>query len=306
MRKVVGSVSSSIRKRFTDTFSRSDTSASLGIAADGSLWTALRGSWKVTSSLAQSVDSASTYPASVVTMPKTDVTVTLGGISTGTGALLWASDSANWWAVDIWQDTYSSTNYTTNIAGYSCNCGYYTAPPTCIGWYTSSCYNCVPTSCCPVCNSWNSNTSKNSAYCSSYSYFNYTTCTYTASCQTNCSSSYTTTSCNCAGTPYYSTTASGTSYYYPKYIRILQSVGNVITQITTGALGDNATVAALKASISGTQITAQAFSDSNATTQVGSNLVYTATGAAVTAQYGIVVTPSNYSQGNTIGSITIQ
>jgi hypothetical protein len=305
MAKISLSVASSVRKKFIDTFSRGNTSGDLGIAVDGSRWNPLRGTWQIGSSLANSTDAASSYPAAVVAMPNPNVTITLGSISTGTGALLWASDSANWWGVDIWQTSYSNTNYTTNVAGYSCNCGT-TTNSTCIGWYTASCYNCVQSSCCPVCNSWNSNTSKNSAYCSSYSYYNYTTCTYTASCTTNCSSSYSTTSCNCAGTPYYSTTASGTSYYYPKYIRVLQSIANAVSQIVTGSLGDSTTIGSLKAIISGTTITAKAFSDSTATTQVGSDLVYTATGAAVTPMYGIVITPSSYAQGTTIGSITIE
>ena len=79
-----------------------------------------------------------------------------------------------------------------------------------------------------------------------------------------------------------------------------------MSQIVTGSLGDSATIGSLKAIISGTTITAKAFSDTTATTQVGSDLVYNATGAAVIAQYGIVITPSNYSQGSTIGSIVIE
>lgn len=64
--------------------------------------------------------------------------------------------------------------------------------------------------------------------------------------------------------------------------------------------------AAFRVRTSGTQITASAYSDSAAVTQIGSNLVYTATGATITAQNGIMIIPSSLNQGSTVDSVEIK
>jgi hypothetical protein len=71
-------------------------------------------------------------------------------------------------------------------------------------------------------------------------------------------------------------------------------------------LGENLNIQSLKTITSGTQITVKGYSDTNLTTQVGSDLVYNATGAAVTAEYGIVLTPSGYNGTYTVDSVTIE
>jgi hypothetical protein len=55
-------------------------------------------------------------------------------------------------------------------------------------------------------------------------------------------------------------------------------------------------------STSGNQITARAFSDTNLVTQIGSDLVYTATGATINTTYGISISPTQYAQSDTIGA----
>lgn len=300
-KRILGSVAASIRDRFVDTFNRSDSASSLGTASDGSLWTALRGSLGISSNKAVlgSGQAASGYPAATVKMPKTNVTISESGVGNGSGALLWATDSNNWWATDIYQSTFSVTNYTTNFAGNY----------TCTAWTTN--YICAaPFYCCNVagyttggaiCIAWNSNNIKNAAYCRTYTR-NYTI-NYT--CSTCCNSFYTAVNCS-SGIAQYNTTATGTTYYYPTYIRIMQSVANVVSQITNAYLGDNLTIQGLRTITSGNQITVRAFSDANLTTQVGSDLVYTATGATVTAEYGIILTPSDSNSVNSIDSITIE
>jgi hypothetical protein len=296
----LGALASSVRDKFIDTFNRANTTTEIGIADDGSRWKALRGVWKVINTQGQSTDTASTYPAITVTMPKKNVTISLTQPSNGTGAMLWVTDSANWWAADVYQDSYSTPWYYSYISSYTCNANY--APVyTCNAYWTNYCTATNYAG--PYCGAWNSNNIKNAAYCRSYYYNSYT---YQYACGSTCSSStYTPGSCSSA-TPNYSYAIGGYNYYYPKYIRILQSVGNTVTSIVTNVIGDSVTVSGLRALISGNQITVRAYGDTNLTNQVGTDLVYTATGAAITAEYGIVVTPSPYAQGNLIDAVTIE
>jgi hypothetical protein len=62
------------------------------------------------------------------------------------------------------------------------------------------------------------------------------------------------------------------------------------------------TIGSILVSILGNQITAKAYSDTNLVTQIGSDLVYTATGAVVGTQFGISISPSQYLQSDIIGT----
>ena len=296
----LGALASSVRHKFIDTFDRANTTTDLGTASDGSRWRALRGVWKISNNSAISTDTPSTYPAATVTMPKKNVTISLTSPTNGTGAMLWVTDSANWWAADIYQDTYSTPWYYSYISSYTCNAN--NAPVyTCNAYVTNYCFATNYAG--PYCAAWNSNNIKNAAYCRSYYYNSWT---YQYACGSSCSAStYTPASCS-SSSPNYSYAIGGYNYYYPRYIRILQSVGNVVSSIATSLVGDSIMIYGMKAIISGNQITVKAYSNTNMTTQAGTDLVYTATGAAVTPEFGIVVTPSNYAQGNTIADVTIE
>ena len=100
----------------------------------------------------------------------------------------------------------------------------------------------------------------------------------------------------------YYTYASGTSYTYSEYLTIRQSVASTVSVITSALISTAQTIGSLKVFTSGNQITARAFSDTNFVTQIGSDLVYTATGATLTSQYGISVSPSAYNQSAIIGT----
>lgn len=304
MKKNLGAVASSIRDKFADNFNRADTTSDLGVATDGSLWKALRGAWKVTTNRAQSLTAANTYPAVSVVMPNKATSIKIQGPVSGSGALIWVTDANNWWAVDLYQSTYSTPNYTTNYNGTFCDYGYNNnAYYVCNANVTNYCFATNYAG--PYCGAWNSNNIRNAAYCRYYYYNSYT---YQYACGSSCSSSYyAPPSFVCqAYSPKYTVTQTGTSYFYPQFLRVLQSVGNVVSQIASLQVSDNATIAGLKALISGTTITASAYSDANMTSQVGGNLVYNATGAAVTTEYGLVLTPSAYNQGNSVDDIVIE
>jgi hypothetical protein len=84
----------------------------------------------------------------------------------------------------------------------------------------------------------------------------------------------------------------------------LQSVANTVSVVTQWSIGATL-AAAFRVKTSGTQITTSVYSDSTATTQIGSDLVYTPTGITITPTYGITVIPSSYSQGYSIDSVEI-
>lgn len=95
---------------------------------------------------------------------------------------------------------------------------------------------------------------------------------------------------------------------YPTYVRLIKSVANVVTEVTKITVGNTTSslVNSLKLIVSGSQITAKAYSDSNLASQIGSDLVFTPTGATISTQYGIIVTPSVTNQGNSLDDFTIE
>jgi hypothetical protein len=68
----------------------------------------------------------------------------------------------------------------------------------------------------------------------------------------------------------------------------------------------NSVVQSFKVITSGSSTTVKPYSDTNLVSQIGSDLTYTPTGITITPQYGLMIKPSSYSQGNTIDEITIE
>jgi len=102
MFKNLSTIASSVRNVLTDSFNRSN-GADLGLASDGSIWTALRGVFTIFGNKAKATSAANTYPIASIEMPNSpldqDVVINLKGTTPGTGAALWISDNNNWWAV---------------------------------------------------------------------------------------------------------------------------------------------------------------------------------------------------------------
>jgi hypothetical protein len=292
LRRIIGSIASGIANRFTDSFNRANNGTELGRADDGSLWTTIRGAWQISSNTAISNTAATSYPAATISMPGTNLTVdmTISGGGNGAGALLWATDANNWWAVDVYQGVSTVCNAYT--AAYNTVNGNYTY--CVVPFYTS------------YCNAWSRGT------CNGYNHAYYKNATYCQAYNFNCSGGwYAYTGCSTYGNgsyTYYSFAGyyvcSSSSTVYPKYLRVLKMVAGSVSQMASVFLGNSVYSPAVRATLVGNQITAKAYSDSF-TTQLGSDLVYTATGATLTANYGIVITPSDVSQGNNVDSLTI-
>ena len=82
----------------------------------------------------------------------------------------------------------------------------------------------------------------------------------------------------------------------------------MVTEVTKITVGNTTSslVNSLKLIVSGNQITAKAYSDTNLTSQIGSDLTFTPTGVTISTSYGIIVTPSVTNQGNSLDDFTIE
>ena len=338
MRFNLGSIAA-IRRKFKDTFDRTDNGSVLGNASDGSIWTILRGTWGISTNKATSSTAASSYPIATITMPKQNVQIDLLDTSNGTGAALWVTDSGNWWGISVVQESVSTTNYCSawncdsynSISAYNCNAWTF----TCNSGYAAACNGgnlyyytaCTGNWNASTCSFWNVSNCKSwfsgSKNCATYNgsncgAYNASTCNsygsqaacyaggvyyYCVGGNTSCSSGtqyFISGNCNPGSSYSY---ACGTTVTYPVYFRLYQSVANTVTQIAQQTLASLAQ--SMRITTSGSQITAKAYSDAAQVTQIGTDWVYTPTGASLTTSYGIVVTPTNYSQGSTIGDISI-
>jgi hypothetical protein len=340
----LGSIAAASRKIFKDTFNRANQTG-IGTSSDGSTWNIIRGSFNITSNKADG-QTPSNYPLASVDMPKESVTISLSGVTQGSTAALWITDSGNWFAVGIDQETISCNcqtcttpgncastnyqcnagdypctvaNYACNVANYACNGGNYFCDVVgnrfCRS-YTSPC-NAMSTPFSPctrwsrVCNggynTGNCNGSNSMFTCNVYAW----TCNaYAWTCNAyafNCNSaSYPCASFNAA--TFFSCNC---QTCYPQYIRFIQSAANTISTLTSWAVAGviqsfRVIISSINPGKTSATATIKPYSDTNLSTQIGSDLTYTPTGVAINAKYGIMIKPSSYSQGTTIDEITIE
>jgi len=341
---IIGSVASATRKIFRDTFNRANQTG-IGTSSDGSTWNIIRGSFNITTNKADG-QTPSNYPTATVDMPKDTVTISLSGVTQGSTAALWVTDSGNWFGVGIDQETIScncqtcstpgncnATNYVCNVANYPCNATNF----SCTTWsrvcnsssyfcdvvgnrfcrgYTSPC-NAMSTPFSP-CTAWSRVCSSgyNTGNCNSTN--SMTTCNaYTSPCNAgNYPCSTWSTVCNSASYPCAAYNA--TTFYscncqtcYPQYIRFIRSASNTVTELTNWLVASvvqsfKVIISSINPAKTSATATIKPYSDTNLSTQIGSDLTYTPTGVAINAKYGIMVKPSSYSQGTTIDEISIE
>jgi hypothetical protein len=74
-----------------------------------------------------------------------------------------------------------------------------------------------------------------------------------------------------------------------------------VSTVSSAIVSTTQTIKSILVSLSGNTITAKAYSD-NLVTQIGDDLVHTATGATVTTQFGISISPAQHDQSDIIGS----
>ncbi len=300
---------SSVRKSFFDNFNRVNQST-INPASDGSLWKSVRGLFSISGSKAQG--DSSNYPMSTIEMPYSDVKIELSGISQGASAALWVTDSGNWWAVGVDQESsttcqtcYSCDAYATACANYyynSSNCNQWNSAyggfPSLQSYSFCNSSNCASRNAkYNYCNAYNSTNCATNYYYYTFPYVpagtnctgNYNASNLTCNTYTYCSSS-SAYNCNCVTT-------------YPAYIRIIKSVSNTISEVASWAISSAAN--SLRVKTSGTQLTIQAYSDASLSNQIGSDIVYSPSGAIIETEFGVSIKPSSYNQGYSIDSVSI-
>ena len=327
-------IAASKAKSFRDTFTRSNET--LDRASDGTKWEESpyrRGIWSIVSNKLSTSESPSNYPVVTVSTAGSDVDISLTGATQGTNAALWVTDSGNWWGVGIDQITDTQCSCSTCFNNNN-NIYYFISGYTCANAYCQG--NCATNQC----NAWNYTCNVvNNRYCKTYSggnckkygtfkgvydcyggfnakvcnAYNAGNCNESYAQQHNCKTS------SCATYNYYPCGACTSSAYnannptpytcncitcYPQYIRFIRSVSNTVSVLTFWTT--NAVINSLKVLVRGNQVTTKVYSDKNLASQIGSDLVYTPTGVAVMARYGIIVKPSSYAQGNTVEGIEIE
>jgi hypothetical protein len=315
-----GQVAASVRKRFLDTFSaRSNTTGSLGTATDGSRWDAVNGTIQVTTGAATATttptagSAGTAYPMATVSMPTTNNVISLKNTNEGSSVALWVQSSSDWWMVNVEGTQTTNTNYAS-----AQNYNYVTAQNITYGSNTNY-YGVTNYFSSPNYYSQSSGTTYNVGYRTVGSPFAYQafysstaggTSYYLGAAYTGSTSYYTATGYSITYGAFYQYTSAGAFYTYAagstttynEFLKIRQSVASTVSIITSALISASQSIKSLRVTTSGNQITARAFSDTDLVTQIGSDLVYTATGATVNTKYGIAVSPSAYNQSAIIGS----
>jgi hypothetical protein len=114
-----------------------------------------------------------------------------------------------------------------------------------------------------------------------------------------------------AGTSYtsaisYSSTFVPESFAYSAILRISQSVSDTVSEISSAIVSTAQTIKSIIVQTSGNQITAKAFSDITPITQLGSDLIYNATGVIINTKYGISISKAEYVNDEIGSSVKIE
>jgi hypothetical protein len=89
---------------------------------------------------------------------------------------------------------------------------------------------------------------------------------------------------------------------FDQKVSIRQSIAGNIQLLTSWVVSSSQVIHSLLVRTRGTEVTVKPYSDSNLVTQVGNDLVYTATGASVNTRFGITLAPSPINQGTTVAT----
>lgn len=168
-------------------------------------------------------------------------------------------------------NSYYTCYVCTASTPYSCCTGYQSCT-VCTGYTDVTCCNSYTP--CTVCSQYNTCT-----YCSGYTYGANATC--------GCASYYSY-SCNCADN---------------HKIDLVKKESGAESVVSSTANSTTA-ISGIKVTTSGNSVTAQAYSDTNFTNQVGSNITGTNTGQKP-KEHGIISRGSNNNQGYTIDEVQV-
>lgn len=190
---------------------------------------------------------------------------------------------------------------TEGCTGYGCvlsgclgsTCGAW-AGGYCVYWSCTGGYGCAGYGC--------SGYGCTNAGCTGYGCTGYG-CTSTGCTSTGCTSSgCCATGCTNTGctSPVY---GQACSTCYPRSIMLIKSVLSAVSTVTTWAISGAASSLRLKTN--GNQIEISTYSDLSGTIVTDTPVTYTASTGVPTKKYGLLVSPSSYQQGNSVGETSI-
>lgn len=260
---------------FIDTFNRT--------ASLISPWFAVRGTWTANGTKATTATSPSTYPITTIETDSADKTIEAIGVTNGAGVSFWVTDSNNWWATTT-TATQSCQSCTTCSQYTQQSTGFYCVPGNNQNFYIQSCDG----------ESFSLGSYSNGCGCRTNCYpgsYESQACGSCVSCTENFTtvcSVYATNPCNC------------TQSYF---LRIIKSVAGTVSLVASATVGT--VVSAIRLITSGNSITAKAYSNTGMTTQTGSDLTASGSGATKTGNHGIILETSSYQQGTTIDEFKV-
>jgi hypothetical protein len=317
MLNILGIITSVLSK-ITDSFNRSD--GSIGSTDTGQTWSATRGTWTISTNKATSSDAGSAYPLASINLGLQDVAVSADITNGGPGVAFWVTDNNNWWASSV---SYSSSSCNCQTCGGDCasyNPTYCAQANYCqysyISGYTNgSCNGCNACGAsyysggAPDCRCYDNNDGDvGSSGCATYvqipvytvvSEYNEAQCGCATYGGGGCASYNPTYSCNCQ-------TCTATT------LSIYSDVSGTITTPTSSTIATQSnsssytTASSILVSTSGDVITAKAYSSAGLSSQLGSDLVYTATSPTKGTSVGIVKTPSTTNAGSLLDNFAAQ
>lgn len=197
------------------------------------------------------------------------------------------------WACNTFRYT-SSQCVASVYAGSTCNSSTY-GGGQCNSWLSYTGY---------VCNTWGNTYSCSGGYNAYSTYTCPTTATYSTWSPACSGGTYTAYAPACTSTTY-GYVACNCQTCYPPYIAVVQSASNAVSEITRWSLSSMAGAFKVITNSLTKVITIRPYKDKEMTTQIGSDLTYTATTATIANKFGIVLTPSDQIQGSNIDDFNI-
>jgi hypothetical protein len=104
----------------------------------------------------------------------------------------------------------------------------------------------------------------------------------------------------------YSSTKDPDTFAYSAILKISKSVSNVVSDVSSLIVSTAQTIKSILVQTSENQITAKAFSGVTPITQLGTDLIYNATGVIINTKYGISISKAEYNNDKIAGSIKIE
>jgi hypothetical protein len=92
------------------------------------------------------------------------------------------------------------------------------------------------------------------------------------------------------------------STVFDQKVSLRQSIAGNVQLLTSWLVSSAQVIRALKVRLTGNVISTKTYSDANQISQIGEDLVYTATGAEVNPRFGLIISPSTFGQGTTAAS----